>query len=129
MSGLGNQGKTLKKATCTMGAIILAVSMAGASHADDEGSAPLEFKIYCASCHGFTGHGDGPNAATLATKPQDLANCAAMGKIADDVMFKAIKGGGASVGLPDTMPAWAAGLTDDQIHGLVAYIRGFCSKK
>ncbi|MHB8381722.1 MAG: c-type cytochrome [Candidatus Binataceae bacterium] len=112
-----------------IGAIIFAASMAGRAGAADTGQAALEFKIYCAGCHGFTGHGDGPNASTLPTKPQDFANCAVMAKMPDAMLLKAIKGGGASVGLPSTMPAWASGLSDDQIKGLVAYIRGFCPTK
>ncbi len=51
-----------------------------------------------------------------------------MAKISDDTMFKAIKDGGASVGLSSDMPAWSSGLEDDTIHNLVKYIRGFCHK-
>jgi cytochrome c553 len=116
------------KLIAVIAAIFLASGLATCAIAADTGEAALQFKIFCAGCHGFTGHGDGPNAATLANRPQDFANCAEMKKISDDTMFKAIKGGGASVGLPDTMPPWASGLTDDQIHAIMAYIRGFCKK-
>ena len=32
----------------------------------------VSFDLYCASCHGRTGHGDGPTASALKTKPADL---------------------------------------------------------
>jgi mono/diheme cytochrome c family protein len=34
------------------------------------------FLRYCSSCHGQTGHGDGPVAATLRTLPADLTRIA-----------------------------------------------------
>ena len=92
-------------------------------------SAKDNYTAYCAKCHGADGRGDGPSAGSLATKPQDYTDCAAMQKISDDTMFKVIKGGGASVGLPGDMPAWSDGLSDPEIHDLVAYLRTFCKKK
>ena len=92
-------------------------------------SAKDNYTAYCAKCHGPEGRGDGPSAGSLATKPQDYTDCAAMQKIADDTMFKVIKGGGASVGLPGDMPSWSNGLSDPEIHDLVAYLRTFCKKK
>ena len=34
------------------------------------------FERYCASCHGTTGHGDGPVASELRTRPADLSGLA-----------------------------------------------------
>jgi len=90
--------------------------------------ASLLFKVYCARCHGFEGHGDGADAGTLKTHPRDFTDCKLMQTIPDDTMFKAIKDGGAAVNLPDDMPSWSAGLSDDQIHALMKNIRGFCTK-
>ena len=92
-------------------------------------SAQDNYAVYCAKCHGADGRGDGPAAGSLATKPQDYTDCAAMQKMSDDTMFKVIKGGGASVGLPSDMPSWSDGLSDPEIHDLVAYLRTFCKKK
>lgn len=103
----------------------LILSAAGRAYSED---ASLNFKIYCARCHGDTGHGDGLDGSTLSTKPQDFTDCAAMSKLTDNVIFNAIKGGGSSVGLPAEMPAWGEGLSDDQIKGLVQYVRSFCKK-
>src|ERR1700730_19158086 len=51
-------------------------------------SAQDNYTAFCAKCHGPEGHGDGPSAASLATKPQDYTDCAAMQKISDDTVFK-----------------------------------------
>ena len=90
--------------------------------------ADLTYKIYCARCHGDTGHGDGADAATFKTHPRDFTDCAGMAKTSDDIMFKAIKDGGAAVGVSGDMPAWGAGLGDDDIHSVMKYIRHFCRK-
>jgi cytochrome c553 len=90
--------------------------------------ADLTYKIYCARCHGDSGHGDGADAATFKTHPRDFSDCAAMTKISDDTMFKAIKDGGAAVGVSGDMPAWGAGLSDDDIHSVMKFIRHFCAK-
>jgi len=103
---------------------VLTLSAAPYASADPS----TDFKIFCARCHGDSGHGDGPDGSTLSTKPQDFADCPAMSKLSDQTIFNAIKGGGSSVGLPADMPAWGEGLTDDQIKGLVQYVRGFCKK-
>jgi mono/diheme cytochrome c family protein len=92
-------------------------------------SAKDNYTAYCAKCHGADGRGDGPSAGSLATKPQNYTDCAAMQKISDDTMFKVIKSGGASVGLPGDMPSWSDGLSDPEIHDLVTYVRTFCKKK
>ncbi len=90
--------------------------------------ADLTYKIYCSRCHGDNGHGDGADGGTLKTHPQDFTDCAAMAKISDDTMFKAIKEGGEGVHLSGDMPAWGGGLSDDEIHAVMKYIRGFCQK-
>jgi mono/diheme cytochrome c family protein len=91
-------------------------------------SAQDNYTAFCAKCHGPTGHGDGPGAASLSTKARDFANCDVMQKISDDTMFKVIQGGGASVGLPADMPSWSKGLSDAEIHDLVSFIHTFCKK-
>jgi mono/diheme cytochrome c family protein len=91
------------------------------------GGAASSYSNLCASCHGPTGSGNGPAAGALNPKPTDFTDCKVMTKISDDTLFTAIKGGGRSVGLSPMMPPWGS-LADQQIHGLVSYIRGFCGK-
>jgi mono/diheme cytochrome c family protein len=81
----------------------------------------------CAQCHGKTGRGDGPSADGLRSRPRNFTDCKTMRGIPDGVLFKAIKQGGAAVGLQESMPSWEAALDDAQIHELIQYIRQFCS--
>jgi cytochrome c553 len=92
-------------------------------------SAQDNYTAFCAKCHGQEGHGDGPSAASLATKARDFQDCAVMSKISDDTMFKVIKGGATAVGLPGDMPSWGDALSDPEIHDLVVFIHTFCKKK
>ena len=83
---------------------------------------------FCVKCHGAGGQGNGPAAASLHTKPRNYTDCATMAKISDATLFKAIKDGGDAVGLSPEMPSWSKGFDDDEIHGLVTYVRSFCQK-
>ena len=113
-------------------ALVCAIAIAGAvqraAAAGDDVSPSDQYKVYCAKCHGPSGHGDGANASTLKTRPRDFSDCATMSKISDDTMFKAIKEGGAAVNLPGDMPPWGQAFEDGEIKGLVVYLRQFCKK-
>jgi cytochrome c oxidase cbb3-type subunit III len=108
--------------------IVLAVSGVARAAGPDLEAAKDNYTTFCVKCHGAGGQGNGPAAATLHTKPRNYTNCATMSKITDDTLFKAIKDGGASVGLSPEMPSWSKGFDDDEIRGLVAYVRTFCQK-
>jgi len=96
--------------------------------AADMDAAKQSYGTFCVKCHGPGGEGDGPAGATLAVKPRNFTDCALMGKMSDDMLFKVIKSGGASVNLSKDMQAWSTGFADDEIHDLVAYVRTFCKK-
>jgi mono/diheme cytochrome c family protein len=82
------------------------------------------FKLYCAACHGETGHGDGLAAAALNPKPRNFTDKALMDTVTDENMFKIIKEGGPAVGKSMFMTAWGPVLNDDQkIHDVAAFIR------
>ncbi len=87
------------------------------------------YKQYCASCHGPDGKGNGPAAAALPVKPADHTNPAAMSKISDAELFKAIKEGGQAVGKSPAMPPWGGTLKDEQIRALVAYVRSLAKPR
>ena len=108
-------------------ASILAIS-ASPSRAQNLAAAQDTFKTFCVKCHGASGRGDGPAGATLEVKPGDLTDCARMAKVSDDVVFKVIKEGGSSAGLSKAMAGFGEGLDDDEIKGLVSYVRSFCKK-
>lgn len=82
----------------------------------------------CAKCHGTAGKGDGKEAATLATKPKDLADCARMSAFSDEQLLRVIKDGGPAGGLSKDMPPYAEALDDSEIRDTVAFIRGLCPK-
>ena len=112
--------------TAALGCAVVMVGAAGVVAASDEVSASDQYMVYCAKCHGPSGHGDGANASTLKTRPRNFADCATMKAISDDTMFKAIKDGGTAVNLPSDMPPWGQAFEDSEIKGLVAYVRTFC---
>lgn len=72
----------------------------------------------CAACHGVGGRGDGPQAASLATSPPDLADQERMAGKSAEELFQAISDG---VG-PD-MPAYAGELSEEERWALADYLR------
>lgn len=86
------------------------------------------FRDTCSVCHGMGGKGDGPSSQRLEPKPADFTDCQTMTKDSDDVLFKIIKSGGQSAGRSTVMPAWGDSLNDQQIRGMVQFIRGLCKK-
>jgi cytochrome c553 len=109
-------------------AVLLAGLLTGPVFGDDDIPVTMTYQVYCARCHGESGKGDGPDGATLSPKPRDFADCSVMGKITDATIVKAIKGGGASVGVSRDMPAWGEALSDKKIDALAAFVRTFCHK-
>ncbi len=82
-----------------------------------------DYHIYCASCHGESGAGDGPVAQALNPKPARHNDGAYMNPLEDDYLFKVIKFGGASVGKSSMMAPLGGALSDQQIHNVIAFIR------
>jgi cytochrome c oxidase cbb3-type subunit III len=111
-------------------AIVIMLAMTTrAAGAEDSTAAERTYRMFCAECHGRTGHGNGPGAPLLKVKPRDFSDCARMTKLADDELFEAIKEGGAAVGRSKDMLAWKEGFDDSEIRGLVSYLRTFCKSK
>lgn len=50
-----------------------------------------------------------------------------MNLMSNATLFLAIKSGGGAIGIRASMPAFGDRLTNDEIAGLVGYIRGFCA--
>jgi len=99
------------------GAIVVLAATAGAQ-APRTGLPPLvpesligsvSFDLYCASCHGRSGRGDGPTAPALKTKPADLTALARSnrGVFPRERVMAFIEGSerAASHGSPE-MPVW-----------------------
>lgn len=78
------------------------------------------FNTNCSSCHGETGKGDGPAAASLNPAPSNLADNEE--GLSDAFLFWRISEGGAMDPFNSTMPAWKSVLSEDQIWQSVCYI-------
>ncbi len=79
------------------------------------------FQIYCASCHGERGLGDGVAAASLDPHPQNLAEN--QKNLSDAYLFWRIAEGGMMEPFSSAMPSWKGILSDDQIWNIVSFIR------
>jgi len=78
----------------------------------------LLFERTCASCHGFTGRGDGPEAHKLKPPPQKIGDESAMRDVSPATMYRVL-----SVGIAGTpMIGYAASLTPDDRWNIVAYV-------
>jgi cytochrome c6 len=84
-------------------------------HADGAG----DYKAKCAMCHGADGSGS--TATGKALKVRDLGSADVQGQT-DAQLTEIITYG------KDKMPAYKGKLPDDQIKGLVVYIRSFAKK-
>jgi mono/diheme cytochrome c family protein len=96
----------------------LALALSGSARAQD---APTLFKTKCAACHGADGSGNTTIGKSLGAK--DLGS-AEVQKQTDaqltDIITNGMAGG--------KMPAYKGKLTDDDIKGLVGYIRTLAKK-
>ncbi|MBN9149735.1 MULTISPECIES: c-type cytochrome [unclassified Nitrobacter] len=102
-------------------ALLLASST---SHADQ--SIEQIYGVYCVQCHGLQRNGTGINVPALSVKPRDHTEAKGMGDTPDDELYKAIKEGGLAVNKSVLMPTWGRVLSEDQINGLVKYLRQVC---
>lgn len=106
------------KKILTLTIAIIAVSALSARAAD----AKATYEKDCAKCHGKEGKGDTKMGQKLGTK--DYTDAKVQEEMKDEAAIKAIK-----EGLKDkegkTLMKPAEGLSDDDIKGLVAYMRKF----
>ncbi len=79
------------------------------------------YQIYCASCHGEKGLGDGVAAGSLNPAPQNLAKN--QKQMSDAYLFWRIAEGGMMEPFKSAMPSWKGILSDEQIWDIVSYIR------
>ncbi len=81
------------------------------------------YKLYCASCHGEGGAGDGPVSAGLDPKPAAHNDGNYMNSLSDEHLTKVIAEGGVSVGKSPLMAPWGGSLSGEQIRDVVTFIR------
>jgi len=81
------------------------------------------FAKHCGGCHGPAGKGDGPAAAALNPKPNDLTNKAYMAGLKDQYLFDLIQKGGAAVGKSPLIPPFGSKMKDGEIRDVIGYLR------
>jgi mono/diheme cytochrome c family protein len=96
---------------------VLALAMSTSAAAQD---AAALYKAKCASCHAADGSGDTPVGKKMGVKSFSDPEVA---KNTDAAWIDATKKG------KNKMPAYDGKLTDDQIKGLVTFIRGLAKAK
>lgn len=89
--------------------------------AADKGAGKRLYEVHCMSCHGGTGHGDGPGGVGLPTSPADFSDAFHARYYSDAGRVQIITKGHVEQG----MPAFEAALTKDEIVAVYAYIRTF----
>lgn len=117
--------------TCILAAAFLAPGAALA--AGDVEAGREKFQAFCASCHGSEGKGDGPTGKALAAAgqpaPRDLSKGEFKfdtdddGKTGTDTDIKNVITKGAMAYGGSAMMAPVAGLSDQDLENLVAFIR------
>lgn len=91
--------------------------------------AQATFSSLCFTCHGASGHGDGPGAQALDPKPRSFADAAWQASVTDEHIKKVIVFGGAAVGKSPMMPAQPQYKGKDAVlNALVQIVRSFKGK-
>ena len=98
----------------------------GSLRGDAQNGARL-YAQYCASCHGPTGHGDGPVAGTLNPKPANHSDHVFMATRSDEQLYQVISKGGASVGKSPMMAPWGGVINEQGIKDLIGFLRQLSS--
>jgi mono/diheme cytochrome c family protein len=94
--------------------------------ADAAAEAKQIFATRCQTCHGPSGQGDGPAAASLNPPPQNYANAEWQAGITDERIADAIVKGGAAVGSSPMMPPNPdLAAKPEVVAELVKMVRGF----
>ena len=104
-------------------------------------SGPTDFQVFCTSCHGAEGKGDGPIAKSLPKRPPDLTRLSARHDFTfpDDQVFKTIEGKSGAHSNVD-MPVWSdvfskaqeslgADAASERIRALVNYLETVQAKR
>ena len=98
------------------------VGVAVAARTVQAQDAKQAYEKSCVMCHGAGGKGDGPASKAMKPPPQPFAT--GLSGTSDADIAKIIKEGGKAVGKAASMPAYGSKFSDEQIQGLVQYIKG-----
>jgi mono/diheme cytochrome c family protein len=87
------------------------------------------YEAACAACHGTDGRGQPLAVRGFDIDPPDFTDCSLTTPEADLDWYSVIHQGGAARGFDVMMPAFGEELSDDEIAGVIAYVRGFCVER
>ena len=115
-------------------AVLLAATLVAGAAGGQEAPDDLEalWMRACSLCHGAAGEGltpDHPSYSSFARPPADLTDPLFNSREPGADWFLVTKWGGEKLGLSSQMPAYDGALTDDQIHALVAYMKGLADTR
>jgi mono/diheme cytochrome c family protein len=85
-----------------------------------QASGDLGAQVYaqrCVLCHGATGHGDGPAAASLNPHPRNHTDGSYMNTRTDAQLLEVIRHG------KGAMPAWGSVLSEEEIQAVLKHVR------
>jgi mono/diheme cytochrome c family protein len=122
---------TLSQRTRLVAAAALAALLApAAALAGDAAAGKTTFAMFCASCHGDSGKGDGPVGAVLNPTPRDLSkgefkfDTDGDGETGTDQdILNVITNGAAKYGGSAQMAAWGGSLSESDRANVLAFIR------
>lgn len=111
--------------------IALVYLFAGVSiAAGDAAAGKAKYNMFCASCHGPTGKGDGPVAAAIQPPPRDFSVGAFKFDTddsgdagSDEDLKNVITHGGLKYGGNPMMAPWGGALSETDMQNVIAYIR------
>jgi mono/diheme cytochrome c family protein len=115
-----------------LGAALLVLSAASVGSAADDAAAKVQaadlakgaqvFKMYCETCHGPAGAGDGPVGKTLQPPPRNFQEGQWKYGNTDQDHFDVITNGAASKGGSPLMAPWGAVIPEADRWALVKFI-------
>ena len=115
-----------------LGASLLILSAAAPSRAADDAAAKVAaadlavgaktFKMYCETCHGPTGGGDGPVGKTLQPPPRNFQEGKFKYGDTEQAHFDVITNGAASKGGSPLMAPWGAVIPEADRWALVKFV-------
>ena len=88
----------------------------------DAASGASTYALYCATCHGAGGKGDGI-AAPKDPRPADHTDAATMGALSDADLYTVIQKGGPALDKSPLMTAWQGILTEQDTKDVIAHLR------
>lgn len=114
----------------TSAAILALFAFAGGAEAADIAAGKAKYDMFCVTCHGPNGKGDGPVGQSLNPKPRDFTNgqwkidTDGDGTAGTDTDLRAvIENGAGQYGGSPMMAPWGGTMSDDDVKNVIAFIR------